>query len=311
MNHPEHFPAVSVVMPAYNSARFVAEAVESVLGQSFTDFEFLIVDDGSTDETPEILRGYAERDPRIRLTVRPNIGLVRTLNEMLASVRGEFVARMDADDVCFPDRFQKQVESLRGNPELVAVGSRVVLIDPEGGILHEVCLLQSHEEIDRVHMSGVAGSALGHPAAMIRSEALSRIDGYRIEFELSEDMDLWLRLAEVGDLANLVEPLLKHREHAQSRGYVHQEHQRKFVEKAVHDAYLRRGLPMPENLAVRSNTSENILLRDEADHRYYWAWWALRAGNVGSARKNALRRLRLRPLSIESWRVMACAVRGY
>ena len=308
MSEPKLAPTVSVVMPAYNAARFVVEAVESILSQTFGDFEFLIVDDGSTDETPEILRSFAARDARIRLTIRPNIGLVRTLNEMLESARGEFVARMDSDDVSLPERFRRQMEFLREHPKVVAAGSKVILIDPEGDVLCEVCDKQSHEMIDQAHLAGIGGM-ICHPAAMIRTEALRVVDGYRTEFELSEDLDLWLRLAEVGELVNLPDVLVKYRQHAQSRGYTHQERQHRFVAKAVQDARVRRGLPATENRAARSGACDTI--RDEADHRYHWAWWALRAGNLRSARKNALRRLRLRPLSLESWRVAACTVRGY
>ena len=104
-------------MPVYNAERYVAEAVESILTQTFTDFEFLIVDDGSIDDTPELLRRYEKSDSRVRLTVRTNLGLVPTLNEMLRAARGEFIARMDADDIALPSRLLSQVAFMRGHPE--------------------------------------------------------------------------------------------------------------------------------------------------------------------------------------------------
>src|SRR6476661_6105481 len=125
-------PPVSVLMPVYNAGRYVAEAVESILGQTYADFEFLIVDDGSTDRSRAILERYAARDPRIRLVSRPNTGYAAALNELLGLARGELVARMDADDVALPERLLRQVNYLRAHPEVVCVGTAVHLIDGGG-----------------------------------------------------------------------------------------------------------------------------------------------------------------------------------
>src|SRR5512135_1833139 len=141
-------PLISVCMPVYNAERYIARAVESILGQTFGDFEFLILDDGSTDGSLEILRRYANHDPRIRLTSRPNKGLPPSLNELVDQARGEFIARMDADDVALPERFARQVEYLRAHPDCVLVGSRVQLVDPEGDPLCDWCTMQEHEAID-------------------------------------------------------------------------------------------------------------------------------------------------------------------
>ena len=108
-------PLVSVCMPVYNATRYLAEAVESILGQTFRDFEFLITDDGSTDRSLAILKRYAAQDARIRLWSRPNAGYVVRLNEMLHQARGDLIARMDADDVALPERFARQVEFLRSH----------------------------------------------------------------------------------------------------------------------------------------------------------------------------------------------------
>ena len=149
-------PLISVCMAVYNAERYVAEAVESILNQTFGDFEFLILDDGSTDGSLDILRRYAERDPRIRLTSRPNQGLVASLNELVDQARGEFIARMDADDVSLPERFQREVDYLRDHPECVLVGSRVRLIDPDGDPLCDWCTMQEHEAIDAFYLRGQA-----------------------------------------------------------------------------------------------------------------------------------------------------------
>src|SRR5687768_11090116 len=128
-------PTISVVMSVYNAGRFLRPAVDSILAQTFSDFEFIIIDDGSTDRSPDVLREYAARDGRIRLTVRPNRGLTRTLNEAIKQARGEFVARMDCDDVALPDRFEKQLAYLRADPTIVCVGGYFELIDGKGRLL--------------------------------------------------------------------------------------------------------------------------------------------------------------------------------
>ena len=127
-------PLISVIMPVFNAARYLSKAVDSVLAQTLGDFEFIIIDDGSTDASETILRKYAEQDSRIRLTRRPNTGYVVALNEGLAQACGEFIARMDADDVCLPKRFERQAQFLREHPDVVLVGGRVEIID-EGGRL--------------------------------------------------------------------------------------------------------------------------------------------------------------------------------
>ena len=123
-------PTVSVVMTVYNTERYVGEAVGSVLGQTFGDFEFVIVDDGSTDRSTTILKDFAARDPRIRLVSRPNTGIVAAANEGIGLARGRYLARMDSDDVCLPRRFETQVNYLEQHPECVLVGSRVTVVDP-------------------------------------------------------------------------------------------------------------------------------------------------------------------------------------
>src|SRR5262245_4670824 len=115
-------PLVSVVMPVYNAAAYVAQAVESIRAQTLGDFEFIIVNDGSTDRSPRLLEGFAARDSRIKLISRPNTGIVGALNDGVAAARGELIARMDADDVSLPTRLEKQVTFMRSHPQVVALG---------------------------------------------------------------------------------------------------------------------------------------------------------------------------------------------
>lgn len=141
-------------MPVFNGAPFVEEAVESILAQTFADFEFIIIDDGSTDRSLELLQRYADRDHRIRLFSQSNLGIGRTRNKALSLATGEFLAVMDSDDVSLPDRFSKQVHYLRDNPDCAAVGCLATLIDSDGLPTSDWQSWRSHEEIDNAHMDG-------------------------------------------------------------------------------------------------------------------------------------------------------------
>jgi len=204
-------PAISVAMSVYNGERFLAPAIDSVLAQDFHDFEFLIIDDGSTDASPEIIRGYAQKDSRIRATLRENRGLVASLNEMIETARSPIIARMDADDICLPDRFSKQIGFLAGNPDYGVVGSWTEDIDAGGRPYHLTG--KEHPENHEAFLTAIENGwpLLCHPAAMFRREIVLGVGGYHGAFRHCEDYDLWLRLASVTRLASIPERLLRYR----------------------------------------------------------------------------------------------------
>jgi glycosyltransferase involved in cell wall biosynthesis len=298
-------PLVSVLMPVSNAERYVAEAVESILTQSFGDFEFLVIDDGSKDDSLSILNHFAGQDPRIRVVSRPNTGIVRALNELLDMSRGELIARMDADDISLPMRLESQVDYLRAHPSCLAVGGRVLVVDPEGEALCEWCREQTHEEIDSKNISE-GGFVLCHPSVMMRREAVIKVGKYRERFYAAEDLDLFLHLAEHGRLANLPQIVLKYRMHTSSISHTQRARQVESVRGAIMDAYVRRGLNDAPKLAAGRGEEPSLARLYER-----WGWWALMAGNVSTARKYAKARLRRVPLSISSWRLLYCAIRGY
>jgi cellulose synthase/poly-beta-1,6-N-acetylglucosamine synthase-like glycosyltransferase len=195
-------------MPVRNGGDYLARAVDSILTQTFADFEFVIVDDGSTDATPERLRRYQAADSRIRVLSQNQAGLVASLNRGCAHAGAEYIARMDADDIAFPERFARQVEFLDRHPEVALVGSAVVRIDAAGRELTRNVCPTSHAEI-------VAAlrryTCFTHPSVMLRATALAAAGGYRYAYAPAEDYDLWLRLSERYKLANLPEPLLYYR----------------------------------------------------------------------------------------------------
>lgn len=204
-------PAVTVAMSVYNGERFLAEAIESVLAQTFGDFEFLILDDGSRDGTRAIIESFAARDSRIRPISRENRGLIASLNQLLAEARAPLVARMDADDVCMPERFARQVAFLESHPDHAVVGTWYEEIDQSGlrGAAKHRDNPVGHAEVLAYIEQG--GAPLSHPSVMYRRDVVLSVDGYHGAFRHCEDYDLWLRLASVTRLANIPERLLRYR----------------------------------------------------------------------------------------------------
>lgn len=201
-------------MSVYNGERFLAEAIDSVLAQTFSEFEFLILDDGSTDATSVILLAQAARDSRIRPIIRENRGLVVSLNQLLGEARGPLVARMDADDICHPERFARQVAFLAANPDYGVVGCRTDDIDENGAPwpLNAAPHPLGHE--DFLQAIEIGAPLLCHPAVMYRREVVLAVGGYHAAFQHCEDLDLWLRLASVTRLGNLPERLIRYRHYA-------------------------------------------------------------------------------------------------
>jgi GT2 family glycosyltransferase len=191
---------LSVVMPVYNGAGFLREAIESVLRQTLRDFELLIMDDGSTDETPVILNHYAGQDRRIRLFRRQHQGQIACRNELLTLASTDIVACADADDICLPDRFERQLAAMSEDSDLWLLGTSAISIDKKG----------RHRRRWRVPTGSVAVSSelerrccIVHPSCMMRKRSILAIGGYRPAYESAEDYDLFLRASEQGKVDNL------------------------------------------------------------------------------------------------------------
>jgi glycosyltransferase involved in cell wall biosynthesis len=300
-------PAASVILPVCNGGRYLDSAIRSVIGQSFSDFEVLLLNDGSTDDSLSRLEWFAARDSRCRVFSWPNRGLIGTLNEGIRLARSEILIRMDSDDICHATRFQKQIDYLNANPDCVAVGTLCSLIDPEGLPIRTFVEVTSHEAIDAAHLAGNGGN-IAHPTVAMRKSLVLACGGYRDQFPHAEDLDLFLRLAEVGRLANLPEVLLDYRQHRGSIGYRHAEVQRDSARRAVAEAKTRRGHGGEEKEPEEGCTSSDMTIA--AVHRK-WGWWALAGRNLPTARKHAFIALRLQPFESENWKLIACVFRGY
>jgi len=203
---------VSVLMSVYNGERWLAESIESVLNQTFTDFEFLIVNDGSTDGSGEIINRYAEQDSRIFVFDKPNTGLADSLNYGIARAKGEWIARIDADDVCEQERLQKQLDLASHYPNVVLIGSGLTQINELGEVGKKYWLPVEHKKLVRRLLR--MRPFFAHSSAFYKTEAVQLVGGYRTRIKRAQDYDLWLRLSEKGELACISKPLIKCRKHA-------------------------------------------------------------------------------------------------
>jgi glycosyltransferase involved in cell wall biosynthesis len=288
-------------MPAYNAGRYVEEAVRSILGQTFEDFELIVIDDGSTDETAAVVGRLASADPRVRLLSRPNRGIGATRNELLAMARGRLIAVMDADDVALPDRLRLQVEFLDEHPEVACVGGRTLMIDPGGIPLDEGHLEQGHEELLAMALSGLC--PLNHSSLMTRADAVRAVGGYRSEFCPAEDLDLMLRLLPFGRLANLAEVVTRYRLHPKSASERQHRIQIEHSRRAGAEASARLGLP--DRFTERAPWRPS----DRASRLRFALWFGWRAfehGDRRAAARYGFGALGIAPWRPECWRLLAC-----
>jgi glycosyltransferase involved in cell wall biosynthesis len=298
------FPTITVILPAYNAQRFIESAVQSILDQTFTDFELVVIDDGSTDQTLPILQKLAGKDSRINLITRPNTGYVIALNEGLAKAGGEFIARMDADDLCLPTRFEKQIAYLRDNPDCVLIGTNVAQMDQSGALIGPMPdIAFGHDMINQALLR--RGWPIVHPSVLMRASAIKAVGGYVNELCPNEDHDLFLKLGEVGRLENLPEILVQYRKHDASESAKKTEITQAIVTGIIIDACRRRGIPVPVEAQPQLRPPPG-----KADIQRNWAWTAMKNHNIATARKYALATLLRRPISIDSWRLGFCAMRG-
>src|SRR5258705_3468021 len=201
-------PEVSIVMPVHNGAATLDEAVCSILDQTWRDFEFIIVDDGSSDDTASKLERYEKLDSRVRLYRQEKEGMIAALNRGCRRARGDYIARMDADDVSLPRRIERQLEFLEGRPEIGIVGTWASRMDEDGSIIGEWCPSPNPRVLKWEHFFGVC---VIHPTVLMRREVLEKLDFYKADAVHAEDRDLWLRASAITEFSNIPEILFKYR----------------------------------------------------------------------------------------------------
>lgn len=203
-------PAVSVVMPVYNASRWLRDALDSVLHQTFAALELIAIDDGSNDGSPQLLEAAARADPRVRVVRQPHQGIVAAMNHGLAEARAPLMARLDADDLAHVTRLERQAEFLRQHPEVGIVGAWAIEIDEAGRVRG-----RRTPEADPRALKQLLRrtNPMIHSAVMARTELMRRLGGYRPAFQTAEDYDLWCRASEVAEIANMPEFLVSYRVH--------------------------------------------------------------------------------------------------
>lgn len=204
-------PLVSVIMPVYNGEEYLAEAVQSILDQTYANFELLIVDDGSSDGTAAIAQELSEKDDRVKvLRNKVNLKIVGTLNRAIDESKGKYIARMDSDDYKYPNAIEQQVAYLESHPDVVVVGGAIEVCGPNMGVLNHRAYPQSDAE---VRSKIFRYNPFAHPAVMMNA---SLVGDERYALNWAEDYDMWFRLGNKGKFANLPETVLKLRTHPES-----------------------------------------------------------------------------------------------
>lgn len=205
-------PRISVIMACFNSAAFVSEAVESILSQTFRDFELILIDDGSSDSTLDIIKHYNLKDNRIVVIEKQNTGAADSRNKGIYLSRGDWIAILDSDDIAFPMRLEEQLKYAKKNPDVLMLGSDCFTINKEGSPIKKHSYPANSFELKKRLRRNMAFPP--HSSVLYRGDAVKRLGGFNTRFVRSQDWDLWLRLAEEGQIACLNRPLVKIRKHS-------------------------------------------------------------------------------------------------
>ncbi len=293
-------PRVSVFVTVYNRADLLPDTVRSVLGQTMRDFELVLVDDGSTDGSTDLCRQFAAQDDRVRVVEQENGGIAKAANAGVAACRAALIARLDSDDLMLPTRLQEQADFMDAHPDVVCVGSAVEMIDQRGRFLTveqrpiDDATIQDH--LLRGHC------AIANPSCMIRAAALRQAGPYDQSYSPAEDFEMFLRLGEVGELANLSEPLTRYRLHHGSASVKQGRLQRENCRRACELAAQRRGVTRPFEGGELWRPGEDRA----SQHRYalLYGWWAWNSKQFATATDYAKQALRLRPWSKEAWMLL-------
>ena len=306
----ESLPEISVVIAVYNSEKYITPCVESILNQTFGDFELVIVDDGSSDSTRKILRSIAGRDPRIKLLENDrNRGIAYSRNKAVENSSGEYVAIMDADDIASPDRLEKQLDFLRAHPEYAGCGSMQDYIDDKGEPFDIREVPQKRGEV-----TGLLSDPceLSHSTCMFRRDVLMEVGGYRETFRRAVDYDLFLRITEKYRVYNIPEVLL-HQRFSIDRGTVKdRRRQLLYTEFAQELAFQRQKDGMDALQAGDKDSFMELKNRvfgvawkprfmEVSSNYLYWARRMYHRGPISYARKLAWKSIIYDPFNVVAW----------
>jgi len=302
-------PLVSVIMAVYNGRRYLREAIDSVLAQTFQDFELIVVDDGSTDATPRILARY--KDPRLRVIRQENAGRAVARNRALDEAQGEYIAINDADDVSLPSRLEEQMEFLGHHPEIALLGAHAMMVDEKDRPIWPVIHPVEHKKIRETLASHMA---FVHPTVVFRKSVIPDCGGYRAEFPLAQDYDLALRITERFRCANIGKPLLRYRIHPASatvRKVALQTFYSRLARELAEERTRRGKDRLQEGRPLLTGKDEQELTRlltsreDRTEGFVRWGRIQQTKGRRLSAAAYFLRAIRIDPLTGEHYRRLA------
>lgn len=314
MNSNLKNPKVSVVMSVYNGEKYLREAVESILNQTLTDFEFIIINDGSTDNSTNIVQSYS--DKRIVFLQQENKGLAKSLNRGIIKGRGEYVARMDADDISHPERLERQIEFLENNPKHVLVGTNAIVIDENGCELFKSDLPSKDDELREAiridNPERFYGSPFFHSSVMFRKKIAIEEGIYEEKvFHYIEDILLWIKLSKRGYLANLSEYLLTYRLVPEGIGCVDFRDKRKV--RKILSVWIRTGqLSVMDQLFLSDLSKRTTKAKRLSVYNFKVGQARMCAkGNNSSAFKYFLRSLLYYPFYCKGWLYLVVSLMPY
>lgn len=266
-------PLVTVLMPIYNGEKYLVEAIESVLKQLFTNFELLILNDDSTDNSLNIIKSF--NDGRINLVENNhNIGLTATLNEGIKLARGKYIARLDQDDLMKRERLSLQIKYLENHNNIILLGSGVEYIDHEGDLLYKQEMPIHHKEIEN-HFT--IGNPFVHSSVIFDKKSVMDISGYNGKFIYAQDYDLWLRLSLVGKVHNLPNLLTINRIH----------NNQETTNSEIHDIQIKEKIIIIKQIIIHNNTNKkakatgymklSILYLIRKDYKFFF-YYLLKVG---------------------------------
>jgi len=291
-------PKISVVMSVYNGDLYLRKAIDSILNQTFTNFEFIIIDDGSTDKSASIIKSYD--DPRIVLIQQQNKGLALALNTGIKAAKGKYIARMDADDISHIERLQYQFKYMEKNKDCVALGTEAMVIDENGNYIYTIYNTMLKDEL---RMQLPEKNPYIHGSMMIRNEILKKCGGYKEDVPRYCDDDfLWIDLQKYGDLYNLNVPLYFYRIHTSAVSIIPTKLKRRLREIRI--KYFDSGVINQEDIFVADKIRNANKMSDKDKRSYYH----LRVGtaflhhnNRHIARKHLIKSLRYSIISAQAW----------
>ena len=287
-------PKISVVMSVYNGEQHIRESIESILNQTFTDFEFIIVNDGSTDNSPEIIKSYDDARTRI-INNEKNIGLTKSLNKAIKQTRGEYIARQDADDISLPNRLELQLEFLEKHLDVALLGTGIYVINENGDEIEKRIMHPNPKK------SLLKGNRFIHGSVMFRKSVIDELGAYNETLKYSQDYELWLRMSKKYKMRNLTSPLYKLRMH---RGSILS----KNIEEQQMYAVLARKLAMNEvkeaalfNLQAHPSNFYQILNRsDKMMFHKAVAYNHAQNNDLPSFRRECFKAFKLNPFDLEN-----------